>query len=721
MSQKNIGVRMTTGEDGGPKYEQFFVSGPNKGKALGSKMSKEQFLDLNKSTPRPGDNPRLAAGKRQADSYQTRKNDLALTRQTKLAEKMKDPEYAKEFERYDTGYDADTQDVNYLQPIANTLEHAWNETENMIDVGMNVYDMVDGWLKPDNKQSQLDVADRMAEQQKRLIEQDPMEEATSLSKGGKMIPYLATGQAEVPIGKAVLGAASGLVRAGGKPLVNAAKIRAQKADDLIAQDAPLKTDINPDFKQKLADKATDIEAGKQFDVPDPYFKDQGSQLAGSTVTGAIEGGTMPDRAGQYAGAGENLLGTHIGTLAGRTIRKLPNERYSDMEKELIHRGETEYGKKYLPGMKTGNKSYQQNEASMRQNTQAMNTLSRFDERNQRVDNKVVSDLLGIENPNGLPVEKIQMENKIGEIKQEFDRLEANSNFSISPKDGTEYGKWVKDLSTNMSPAKERALRELTTFKEVFNFAPVGKGKKKSRKVKQFSGTEFQKMTEDLNASIRKAKMDNDDATVKILTKVREKFEKNVFDQKLNTPVAQGGGKDAADLWKAKRTEYANFMNLEREAYNPRTGNFNMIKYARYLDENDPRYRQSRKKGATMNGVYDMAELAQLEGYQRNSGLSSANIADFDNKDAVDLMERPHKSQLAPVQRAKAHFYTAGYPAKGYGSESTVQANIAAHAAAQAFTPHEKAADVVMEAYDSTAALIDSFYNWSSKEEETTAQ
>lgn len=290
---------------------------------------------------------------------------------------------------------------------------------------------------------------------------------------GELVPYLATGT----IGERAL------INIGGKlsPLLKGANIKANKAmgnlDEAsrIAKQVPAKKDL---ITQNL------------------------ERVARGTATGGAEGSAEYDNTAGM-GALSGGMGGAMGMISPlKVLDKVPVEGgkgHQAMIKEL-HRE----GFQITPGVRTGNRVLQTEEAGMRNSDELNQTVyNKIDEPNLARLTNMVGEAIGLETKGDPMFTQKALSDHMGNLSSQYKKLEASTTGKFSPGATSRMSKIVRDTGpgTKASPknrsidAKQNHAKIKDIFagmKEVVN--PDG----------SFKGADYQKMSQKIKGQIDKA-------------------------------------------------------------------------------------------------------------------------------------------------------------------------------------------------------------------------
>lgn len=449
-----------------------------------------------------------------------------------------------------------------------------------------------------------------AEEKKLFREAD---EEFGLGQIGRMLPYMVTGAAEAPI--------SDLYRGGVKAIT-----------DITRKGRP--QPINA--------------TGRKTILP---------EYAGAGTLGTIEGG-IHESEGADQGLMSSLLGKFGGRQLGKFLEKAPNEN-SNFDNDLIERWR-EKGYHASPGMRTGNKKEQRNDAVQQTDPRFSGW---YDERNRLNDEMLLKEIKtsagfgkdGIGDLNSLPPERINAH--IDSLKNEYQVLEANTKGRIPSSDFVNIRNSIDHLpEADIARIKKDFIRFTGGKRD-------GNGKLKISD-RNFNGTGYQN-------ELRRLK----DGKARAIAETNKPLA-DVYDQMMKSLAGglEGGmKKHQVERWRDLNERWA-MSKLIIDKGLDATNKIDTRKLLDNINRTDID-RLVTGQGGRVRGFHDVVRMKELERQQKAPGMGEgmSDLSDREKKarerGKPSFYSGPEKSATTPVDNFLMNFQYGGIfgqPRKIYG-------------------------------------------------------
>lgn len=541
-----------------------------------------------------------------------------------------------------------------MNPLTATALHAGIEARKL---GVGAADMADALgasYMPSNRNFAKDIEERAVREKEHDATMGAFEEGTSVTKAGKMIPYLMTGRylepaARKTVGKAIVGA--------GQQTSRAAKAAGGRGRQTLAAQAQ-----KPGVTGKVATQAEEIIAplerklanmAKQPKMRNEFRDDILPQVGTAAAIGGMEGAAHYDQ-----NVEQGMLGSTIGHISGRFLgpafSKAPNKN-SQNTNELLDWAEDQ-GFRTLPGLRLGQPKYQMYESKLRGNEKSAGLMRDLDDANDEVVSRVAAEAIGMNPAKMRDITPDELSFHMNSLKKEFDSLEDVTTGKITKEMISEIGDNVKALN---SAKVNKVFADFAGIKQT-------RGRKKGRFTPAtFSGKDYKK----LSARIKLAK---DSATIKgdlDDAKIYDSMLKSL-DDGMEEGIKKHGGEASAAQWKNLRERYALTNTLMDNGLTP-TGGIDLNKLGNYFMQSDTK----RMMQGTDQRISDLHKLAKVNYIQKQQPSGGLNKYDVDEEGWISHMKGEGKegkmhmfstpmSLLTPMPRKmKFDLYKSGYPAQ----------------------------------------------------------
>jgi hypothetical protein len=430
---------------------------------------------------------------------------------------------------------------------------------------------------------------------------------------GEVIPYLATGLAGEKI----------LLKAG-KALEGPLKAGSIKANRMLGQTSEANRILN-----------------KPARLPTEYEQSLNT-IARGAATGAAEGAAQYDTT-----AGEGALTATLGGFSGmfgpmRLLNKVRNER--DAAGKAIIDKMHEEGFQITPGIRTGNKALQTEEAGIRNSDNyGQEFANQVDRPNQRRMTDMAGEAIGLNTKNRDLLSQDELAGHMQNLKGQYTDLERNTIGKYGLAQIRDVGGILKDLK----PAKNRntSAQDRARYDVVNSFAKQMKAEMGSPQRSpngrfqgyQFDGSQYQNMRSAIQDSISQAYSSGDRRLGDNLRKMQK-----VLDDSLT----QGMDKATSSQWKDLNERYGMTQMLLKNGLTP-SGKVDATKLTSAVMNNDEAGRTLTGQGGRIKKFQDIARFNDV---LHGSDVEGGSLTGLGTQQKAErgLMKRAYQYATRPV-------------------------------------------------------------------------
>jgi hypothetical protein len=428
---------------------------------------------------------------------------------------------------------------------------------------------------------------------------------------GETIPYIGTG----------LAGEKGLIRLG-----NAMKAPLKRAN--IGMNKALG---NLDEVARIKNKPDDLVS---------EYTQSLNTIARGAATGAAEGAAEYDKTA-LEGAGTAALGGMSGMFGPlRVLNKVRNER-DVAGKKIIDQMNRE-GFQITPGIRTGNKALQTEEAGVRNSDYyAQEFANQVDRPNQRRMTDMAGEAIGLNTKNRDLLSQEELSGHMKGLKDQYSTLERNTTGQYGPAQMKEAAKVLKELK----PTKFR--NTTSDDKRRFNIVrgylkqmrgEIGSIRTPKGMRQGFNGTQYQGIRQQIQDDISQAYNAGDNRLATHLKKVQ-----NVLDDSLTA----GMDKATSKQWKDLNERYA-MTNMLMEGGLTPSGKVDPSKLTSAVMSNTEAGRTLTGKGGRVKKFQDIARYNDVLTGSDVSGGSLTGLGSAEPSANRSLMKRAYQYATRPI-------------------------------------------------------------------------
>lgn len=451
---------------------------------------------------------------------------------------------------------------------------------------------------------------------------------------GEMLPYIATGNA----GSRVLGAA----------VEAASPVTRQVITKVLSKTSPAEA-------QRFASRVN---------IPD-HFSRRVSEVAKAPVIGAAEGGVQYD--GDAAtGALYSTLGAAGATVGPlKILSKVENVR-DNATKGIINQMHKE-GFELTPGVRTGNRQMQMEEAGMR-NSDLFGDYyyQKVDRPNERKMTELAGEAIGLNGKGRDAFAQDELSSHMSNLSDQYKKLEANTTGKFGSKEVKTIGDVLKDLQPtqhrNTSPADKSRYQVVKSIVDTMTqeISSPKRGANGRFQGYQYDGSQYQAIRQRIQQEASQAYSNGDKRLGDALSKIRTT---------LDDSIANGMNKTTAAQWRDLNERYAMTRLLLEKGMTP-SGRIDPLGITSAVMDSDEAIRTLTGKGGR---IKQFQKIARYNDVLNNvEGGTLTGLGGADKGADRNLSKLPWKYRIPLAARGVASYRISRLPTIGFEPEVPIQ-------------------------------------------------
>lgn len=411
------------------------------------------------------------------------------------------------------------------------------------------------------------------------------------------------------------------------------------------------TAISPDEAMRFANRPS---------IPSDFGR-RAAFAAKAPAIGAAEGSANYNQtAGQ--GAFNSALGSAIG-LAGPLTKLSRVENVRDANTKNIINDMHREGFALTPGVRTGNRQMQTEEAGMRNSDMLGDYYHQTVTRpNQRKMTEMAGDAIGLDGKGRDTFSVNELGDHMNNLRTQYGKLEATTTGVLTPAHSADMGRVLKELqptsARNTSPADAARYAQVKSVLQQINAETRSAGAGSTAKI--FDGTKYQQLRQRVQDEAQQAFSSGDNRLGNSLKSIQKT---------LDSSLEQGMGKAKASEWKDLNERYAMTNMLVKNGVTP-TGAVSPMGITSAVMGKDEAMRTMTGQGGRIKQFQKMARYNDILDNVEGGSLTGLGKADMSADRS--LTKLPIKYRLPMYARATGAYRLGRIPTYGLGPTAGVQ-------------------------------------------------